>query len=72
LPPSFAAATSRIALVPRPKLVNPLTKPVVEVNSPAIPIPAGPSKTAINLVLIMDITILKTWTPPNRDVALKI
>ena len=43
------------ALVPKPKSVNAEIKPVVEVNNPTTPIPAGPNNTATNLERIIEI-----------------
>lgn len=42
-----AIEISLMALVPKPKLVNPAINAIVEVNNPKIPIPAGPTKIAI-------------------------
>jgi hypothetical protein len=67
-----AADTFLIALVPSPRLVNEETKLVVEVNSPTIPIPAGPRSIATNFERTIEMIILKASTPPNREVALKI
>jgi hypothetical protein len=48
------------ALVLNPRLVILPIRLVVEVRRPEIPTPTGPSKTAINLDRITEITILKT------------
>ena len=56
-----------MALVPRPKFVSPLMIPVVAVNIPEIPIPIGPSNTAINLERIIDIIILITGKIINKQ-----
>jgi hypothetical protein len=49
-----------MALVPSPKFVSPLIIPVVAVSMPDIPIPIGPSNTAINLDRTIEIIILTT------------
>jgi hypothetical protein len=71
-PVEFADATFFTALVPKPKLVRLLINPVVVVSSPDIPIPVGPSRTATNFERIIAIIMLKTCTPPKREVALNI
>ena len=68
-PVEFAAATFFIELVSNPKLVIPEINPIVVLNKPSIPIPAGPSKTAIIFDRIMLIKIENTCTPPKIDVA---
>ena len=67
-----AIATFLTALVPSPKLDKPATKSDVEVNKLEIPIPVGPKSNAITFDRITNINILNIWTPPNKEVALKI
>jgi hypothetical protein len=71
-PVPWAPATFFTALVPNPKLVKPAINPVVEFNRLFIPIPVGPSNTAMIFERTTAIKILNTCTPPKREVALKI
>jgi hypothetical protein len=68
----FDVAIFLTALLSKPKFVRPTIKDIVELNNPTIPKPAGPISIAINFVLIIEIIILKIWTPPNKEVDLKI
>lgn len=51
-----------------PKLVNEVTKLIVLVRSPAIPIPDGPKSIAINFDFTILTKIVTTCTPPKSDV----
>jgi hypothetical protein len=68
----FASEISLTAL-------NEIPRPVIEIiifrgefKRPIIPTPPAPSNTATNLTLTIPIRIVKTCTPPNNEVALKI
>ena len=67
-----AMETFLTALVPKPKFVIFPISPIVDNNNPAMPIPDGPSSTAINFERIIEMMILKTCTPPNMEVAFMI
>jgi hypothetical protein len=66
----FDKDMSLTALLSKPKLVIPLTNPIVETSRLAIPIPVGPIRIAMTLERTKDIRILNTCTPPKREVAL--
>ena len=56
--------------IPKPEILLKTLK--VEFSKATIPIPAGPIKTAINLVRIREIKIKKNCTPPKTEVVFKI
>ena len=67
-----ATEISLMALVPNPKFVNPAINAIVDVINPKIPIPDGPTRTAIALDLIICTIIFTNCTPPKMEVALNI
>ena len=65
----FCSDISLTALVSSPTFVKSPMIRSVEFKSPITPKPIGPTSRAIALERITEIKILKTCTPPKRDVA---